>query len=136
MNPFELDEAIPGPRVIEDEDGIGRCSPGNTSCVVILSYVCINVSYALELMDDAEIYSNVYVQFASASTRYLHLEDPLSASINCTSELHNMVSSSTALTVAQVCPRDRNGADSSTLSEPFLPVLLPLQGDYGMLKKA
>jgi hypothetical protein len=43
-----------------------------------------------------------------------------------------MVSSSTALTVAQVCPRDRNGADSSTPSEQFLPVLLPLQGGYGM----
>jgi hypothetical protein len=39
MNPFVLDEAIPGPRVIEDEERIGRCSPGRTSCVVILSYV-------------------------------------------------------------------------------------------------
>jgi hypothetical protein len=38
-----LDEAIPGPRVIEDDEGMGRCSPGKTSCVVILSYVCINV---------------------------------------------------------------------------------------------
>jgi hypothetical protein len=47
-----------------------------------------------------------------------------------------MVSSSTALTVAQVGRRNRIGADSSTLPEPFLPVLLPLQGDYGMLKKA
>jgi hypothetical protein len=39
MKPFELDEAIPGPRVIEDVEGMGRCSPGNTSCVVIFSYV-------------------------------------------------------------------------------------------------
>lgn len=44
MNPFELDDAIPGPRVIEDEEGMGRCSPGNTSCVVIVPYVWFDES--------------------------------------------------------------------------------------------
>jgi hypothetical protein len=51
-------------------------------------------------------------------------------------EVFKMVSSSTALTVAQVCPRDIFGADSSTLSEQFLPVQSRSRGDYGMLKKA
>lgn len=91
------------------------------------------VSYALELMDDAEIYSNVYVQFASASTRYLHLRDPLSASINC-------ISRGISRWSAQVLPLlllryvivIQMWADSSTPSEPFLPVLLRSRGVYGM----
>lgn len=47
INPFELDDAIPGPRVIDDDEGMGRCSPGNTSCVVILSYIWFDVPYRI-----------------------------------------------------------------------------------------
>jgi hypothetical protein len=38
MNPFEVveDDAIPGPRVILDDDKIGSDSPGKTSWVVIV----------------------------------------------------------------------------------------------------
>jgi len=46
-----------------------------------------------------------------------------------------MVSSSTALTVAQVCSLDSYGADGSTLSEPFLLAQSPLRGGYGMHKR-
>ena len=47
INPFELDEAIPGPRVIEDDEGIGKCSPGSTSWVVIFPCVWLDVMDSL-----------------------------------------------------------------------------------------
>ena len=43
MNPFGVveDDAIPGPRVILDDDEIGSDSPGKTSWVVILVTVVV-----------------------------------------------------------------------------------------------
>jgi hypothetical protein len=47
MNPFGVveDDAIPGPRVILDDDEIGSDSPGKTSWVVIVATVVAVVEW-------------------------------------------------------------------------------------------
>lgn len=62
----------------------------------------------------------------------LHFSVPPVPSVNYASEVFEMVNSSTALTVAQVCSRNINATDGSTLLEPLRLVLLPLPGDCGM----
>jgi len=63
---------------------------------------------------------------------HLHLNAPPVSIVNYASEVFEMINSSTALTVAQVCYQQADGADDSTLSEPLRLVLLPLPGVYGM----
>jgi hypothetical protein len=74
------------------------------------------------MMDDAEIYCMSIVNLIppplDTSTYKIHY--PLLST--ALQEVFKMVSSSTALTVAQVRSRETDGADSSTPSEQFLQV--------------
>jgi hypothetical protein len=63
----------------------------------------------------------------------LHLNAPPVSTLNCTLTWLAQVLPSLLLRYVIVI---QMWADSSTPLEQFLPVLLPLQGDYGMLKKA
>jgi len=83
-------------------------------------------------MNDAEIYIYSMDDLIPPPLEYLHLNVPPVPSVNHASEVFEMVNSSTALTVAQVCSRNINVTDGSTLLEPLRLALLPLPGVYGM----